>query len=652
MHDPLQTNNLYKKGDVIGGTYEVCGLIGEGGCGIVYLAIHEGRSKPCALKTFRDEFLADARARKAFEKEALLWVHLDEHPFILSAHCVREFSGRLFVEMDYVPPDKEGRVSLNDHLRCGMPTNQERALEWAIQFCLGMEHAANHGITCHRDIKPANILIRNGAVTISDFGLAAAAEMGCVANGNAGIVLSPSRNGLSLTVLKADGKVTCGTPGYMPPEVFRGDGADVRSDIYSFGLVLWQIVTGNLMPPFAGAFRGDIHSFMRKAYERQMSGRLPATPEPLRAVVERCLKRDPSGRYNSFTELRKALDPLYKRSTGRVFAVPSRETQSAAFWNNKGISLAALGQHQDAISCYDKALALNPQEAKIWSNKGFALQELGWLEEALYCYEQALTLDPHLDGIWSNKATTLAALGRSKEAIACHNEGLALDSGNAAMWNNKADALSLQRRYKEAIVCLDKAIAIDPRYAEAWNNKGAALGSLGAHEDAIANYRRALSINPRYAEALYNIGLSFAALGQPREAIRFFDASLEIDPSDATVWFTKANQFDALECHEKAILSYDKALKLDPYYTEAWNNKGGTLVNMRRFREAVECYDAALAIDANDARRWFNKAYAEDQIGKSAACIKSYDQFLAMAPAQYAEQIALARRRVRELNGH
>ena len=168
MPDPLPERNLYKRGDVIGGTYEVSGLLGEGGCGVVYLVYRRGRDDPRALKTFRDEFLADARARAAFEKEAILWVRLEEHPFILAAQCVREFSGRLFVEMDYIPPDAEGRVSLNDHLRSGKPLSQDRVLEWAIQFCLGMEHAISHGIKCHRDIKPANILVCDGAIRISE----------------------------------------------------------------------------------------------------------------------------------------------------------------------------------------------------------------------------------------------------------------------------------------------------------------------------------------------------------------------------------------------------------------------------------------------------------------------------------------------------
>ena len=653
MPEPQASANLYKRGDVIGGTYEIWSILGMGGFGVVYLAIDREQQEPYALKTFRDEFLNDCRAREAFEKEALLWVHLEQHPFILAARRVREFYGRLFVAMDYVPPDAEGRVTLSDHLRSGKPLGQEQVLEWAVQFCLGMEHAISHGLKCHRDIKPANILICDGSIRISDFGLAAATEMAWRATAGPGVA-TLNRNaasGLSFSVVHTDGKASCGTPGYMPPEVYRGDGADVRSDIYSFGLVLWQMATGSPMPPFVGEFRGDVETFMRAAYERQMLGQVPAVPGLYHAVIERCLKPDPSKRYASFKALREVLEPIFTRLTGKAVAIPTAANQSAALWNNKGMSLAVLGQQQEAIACYDKALAICPVEPKIWTNKGLLLHKLGCFEEAIYCHDRALALDPNLNGIWSNKAASLAAIGRHAEADTCYGKALALDSGNAAPWNDRGVALKAAGRYREAVACYDKAIAIDQRYAEAWNNKGAALSFLGTHEDAIACYKQALGINPRYAEVLYNIGLSFVALGRPRDAIRAYDASLEINPRDADVWYAKANRLEVLGCADEAISCYDNALRINPHCVEAWDNKGGTFVSLHRYREALECYDAALAIDPNDPRRWFNKAYAEDQLGNVAACSRNYRRFLEIAPAQFAEQIAYARRRIRELGG-
>jgi serine/threonine protein kinase len=181
-----------------------------------------------ALKTFRDEFLDNPKAREAFKKEALLWVNLEDHPFILPAKFVVEISGRLFVFMEYIAPDAQGRANLADHLAQTVgPLDTGHTLKWAFQFCLGMEHAQGHGIQCHRDIKPANIFItKDGSLRIGDFGLSRAAETAwCQSHSHNGSLVKGSGEN-SFCLMQSDGKFRSGTPGYMAPEVYRFEGAD------------------------------------------------------------------------------------------------------------------------------------------------------------------------------------------------------------------------------------------------------------------------------------------------------------------------------------------------------------------------------------------------------------------------------------------
>jgi serine/threonine protein kinase len=459
----------YKKGDRVGDKYVVLGVLGAGGFGIVYLAHDSGTNTTCALKTFHERFLADGAAREAFRKEALLWVGLERHPFIVAARWVEEVSGRLFVQMDYVAPDGEGRVTLQDHLTGGAPVKAEQALAWAIQFCHGMEHASVNGLSCHRDIKPGNVLIASGGILkITDFGLAAAAEGAWRAGGRGGSLVSASQGRVGLSLVQTEGKGWCGTPGYIAPEVYEGQEADVRSDVYGFGLVLWQMAAGSPVPPFHAAevpYRGDAEAYAReyqaKVYEKQRTGQVSPVDRPLRRVIGRCLAYRPSQRYGSFRELREALEPFYCGLTGRSVEVP-RIDKTAAFWNSKGASLTSLGQYDEAIRCYDKALEIDPRYAAAWGNKGTSLNCLGLYDEAIRCHEKALEIDGLFATAWINKGNSLNSLGR----------------------------------YDEAVRCSEKALEIDPRLAEAWGNKALAEESLGRREAAAKSYRHFIACAP------------------------------------------------------------------------------------------------------------------------------------------------------------
>ncbi|MBI4864021.1 MAG: serine/threonine protein kinase, partial [Candidatus Riflebacteria bacterium] len=248
------TNSSLKQGDLVASRWRIEEKVGEGAYGEVYRAFNTDYAETVALKTFHDRLLGDPRRREAFKREALTWVSLDWHPFILAATWAAVYSGRLFVETDYIAPDEDGRVTLADWLRLAPgPIQVIRALEWAIQFCLGMEHANAHGMSCHRDIKPTNILIdREGRVRIGDFGLALDIEQSWSGKAPQAAPSGGERPGRS--VFAAGGPQVCGSPGYMAPEVLDGVEADVLSDIYSFGVVLWQMATGTPLSPFAPAF--------------------------------------------------------------------------------------------------------------------------------------------------------------------------------------------------------------------------------------------------------------------------------------------------------------------------------------------------------------------------------------------------------------
>ncbi len=459
MNNMGNFEHRYKEGDVIGGECQVRKVLGAGGFGVVYLVNHLEIRSLYALKTIRAELLADVNARRAFQQEALVWVQLDEHPSILPARWVVEFSDQLFVAMDYVEPDTQGRVNLYDHLRGSHPLSAERILEWAIQFCLGMEHANAHGVKCHRDIKPANILISKGDLKITDFGLAAAAEVAWKEKlGVSGsLITAGAVDGFGFSMSHSDGRIRCGTPGYMPPEVYRSESADVRSDIYSFGLVLWQMATGSVSPPFVKSSYGDVECYMREAYERQMKGHIPPVAGPLRPVIERCLVPDPTKRYYNFGEMRDVLDTIFQNLSGRRVTIPITNTETVVFWGNKGASFVALGRYEEAIRCFRRALDIDPRDAATWVGQGAALAELGRCDEAILSYDRALAIDPRDALAWMNKGKVVATLGRKEEALVYYDEALGIDPQYPKIWYNKGIDLGALDRRNEAIACYDNS---------------------------------------------------------------------------------------------------------------------------------------------------------------------------------------------------
>jgi serine/threonine protein kinase len=134
----LQLRAPYKKGDLIGQEYEVYGVLGKGGCGVVYLVYSHKNGGVYALKTFRDEFLTDPETRLRFRREAGIWVELGRHPYLVHAYFVDEISGRLYIAMEHISPNEAGLNSLEGYLQ-KQPPDLAQSLRWAIQICHGME---------------------------------------------------------------------------------------------------------------------------------------------------------------------------------------------------------------------------------------------------------------------------------------------------------------------------------------------------------------------------------------------------------------------------------------------------------------------------------------------------------------------------------
>jgi tetratricopeptide (TPR) repeat protein/serine/threonine protein kinase len=253
--------------------------------------------------------------------------------------------------------------------------------------------------------------------------------------------------------------------------------------------------------------------------------------------------------------------------------VPPASSSAASDWYDKGIALYDLGQYNDALSAFNKALELDPNKAHAWYYKGITLRSLGQYNDALTALDKAIQLDPNKAYAWNSKGNALADLGQYSDALTAYNEALQLDPNDVYAWTNKGNALVDLGQYSDALTAYNKALQLDPNKAYTWNGKGNALTDLGQYSDALTAYNKALELDPNYAFAWNGKGNALNNLKRYDEALAALNKALELDPNNARPWNNKGNALDGLGQYSDALMAYDKALQLDPNFTLAKTNR-------------------------------------------------------------------------------
>jgi serine/threonine-protein kinase len=295
------------------GVYEVVAAIGEGGMGQVFRARDTRLNRDVALKVLPDSFANDPDRLARFTREAQTLASLN-HPNIAHIHGLEESDGMRALVMELVDgEDLSQRIA-----RGAIPI--EEALPIAKQIAEALEAAHEQGVI-HRDLKPANIKLRaDGTVKVLDFGLAKAMEP------PAGSSPSVSTSPTITTPAMTHAGMILGTAAYMSPEQARGKTVDKRADIWAFGAVLFEMLTGS--QPFPGE---DISHVLARVIERdpEWSALPPALPSALGTYLRRCLVKDPRQRVRDIGDVRLALEGVFETVVPHAIAFEPKPTAAA-----------------------------------------------------------------------------------------------------------------------------------------------------------------------------------------------------------------------------------------------------------------------------------------------------------------------------------
>jgi tRNA A-37 threonylcarbamoyl transferase component Bud32/Flp pilus assembly protein TadD len=282
--------------------YQILEKLGEGGMGVVYKARDSHLKRFVALKVLPPEKVADAERKRRFVQEARSASALN-HPNIVTVHDIDQSDGVDFIAMEYV----EGKTLDELIGRKGLKLNE--ALKYAVQIADALAKAHAAGIV-HRDLKPGNVMVTgDGRAKVLDFGLAKLTEAAPV-----------SQDGTTQTEHPAtESGMIVGTVAYMSPEQAEGKKVDARSDIFSFGSLLYEMVTGRR------PFRRDSPALTLAAILHLEPPPLPAgIPSELERIIARCLRKDPARRFQTMADLKVTLEELKEDSdSGKLAGVPA-----------------------------------------------------------------------------------------------------------------------------------------------------------------------------------------------------------------------------------------------------------------------------------------------------------------------------------------
>lgn len=621
--------------------------------GVVYRAHDTTLNRDVAIKVLPSDRPISGNARARFKREALAASALN-HPNIITIYEVNSQDGTDFIAMEYV----RGLSLLALLRKKKLPIDEALMYSTQIADALTKAHAAG---VIHRDLKPGNIMItEDGLVKVLDFGLA---KIDFEAGDS-----SASAPTQSFTLTQPG--VAPGTVAYMSPEQARGEKTDFRSDIFSFGIVMFEMLSGKL--PFDGPNSIAILHNLHFMPPRDLTQLRSDVPQPIVALIARMLEKDPAKRSQTMGEVASILRggrPSNIASSGPAswlsgsIPIYTPRSRRSTMWATTALIIFALlvgfgawrYLHRreptqttsiQTLSVDDNAYALY-QRARQYLDKW---DRTGNVDKAIALLQRGIQLDPQSAVSYAGLAeayhfknhespdpqwTKLAADNASKAVVLDGD----LAEAHIALGMVKTDAGDVPAAIRE----FQRAIQLDPKNPAPHRYLGATYASEGKKDDATAELQKALALDSKDWRTYMEIGLEAYNAGRYKEAAENWEHVLQIEPDDVKALVNLGAVYHALGRDDDASSALQHALEIKPN-ADVYNNLGTIRYYQGKYDLAAAAFEKTVALNANDYNSWASLGDAYRQLHNQAKANEAYQQAIQLIKdeiAKHADQAEL-----------
>jgi serine/threonine protein kinase/Tfp pilus assembly protein PilF len=581
------------------GHYTITGKLGAGGMGEVYLARDQRLDREVALKILPAEMAADPQRLQRFEREAKAVATLN-HPNIVTLHSVEEADGVRFLTMERVVGDSlerlisRGAMSFKAFMEIARPLSEALAA------------AHETGVT-HRDLKPANIMLtEDGRVKVLDFGLAKLQEKPGASSGSDVATQGLTREG-----------AVVGTVPYMSPEQLQGRAVDHRSDIFSLGIIFYQLLTGKR--PFPGETSAEVISAILRDTPHPVNEINVGLPQHLGRIVRRCLNKDPNDRYQTvrdllieLKELKQEISDSERRSTNSIAVLPfanmSPDPEQEYFCEGIAEELInGLGRIRN-LRVASRTSAFQFKGTK------HDIREIG----------ERLNVEKVVEGSVRKSGSQL----RITVQLVNVADGYRLWSER---YDRKMeDIFAIQDEIAESIV---QALEVTLSPKERRLIQNVATRDVEAYDFYLRGRKYFYEFDRRNWEL----------------ARQMFERAIKLDPSYALAYAALADCWSFLfmyagSSERERLLAEEasrKALELDPDLAEAHASRGMVLSLSKNHDQAAEHFEKAIALNAKLYEAYYFYARASVAQGKYLKAARLYEQAIEVRPEDYQAPLLL-----------